>query len=165
MSSLYPACNLFLDRSFREVTIPTRDRPTMFATRLRSLLPRARTLAAAGGCASMLAGGALAANGTPALCEYKAPQRSNPAWKAQMQAGKLMMGCAVSASSTLVTELVASMGYDFILIDAQHSAISVENLRHMICAVQAGGSKAVIRVGAHLDGVGIQQSFDLGADG
>lgn len=101
-----------------------------------------------------------------AQCEpFQPSNRSNPEWKAAMKAGKLMMGCASNTSSTLCAELIATQGYDFILIDHQHSAIDGEKLRCMIQAVHAGGSKAFVRVGGHMDRLGIQQSLDLGADG
>merc|ERR1719198_224269 len=77
----------------------------------------------------------------------------------------MALGCAVNTSSTLVTELCAATGYDFVLIDAQHSAIDPEKLRCMLQACHAGGSKAFVRVGGCYDRVGIQQCFDLGADG
>ena len=45
------------------------------------------------------------------------------------------------------------------------AAVDTEKLRCMIQAVHAGGSKAFVRVGGHMDRLGIQQSLDLGADG
>lgn len=88
-----------------------------------------------------------------------------PQFKKDMLDGKLKMGCAVNTSSSLVAELCAYQGFDFILIDAQHSAVNPETLRHLLTAVHAGGSKAIVRVAGHLDRPGIQQAFDLGADG
>ena len=59
--------------------------------------------------------------------------------------GKMKIGCAINSSSALVTELVAANGYDFLLIDQQHSAIDGEKLRNLIQAAHAGGSKTVPR--------------------
>ena len=75
------------------------------------------------------------------------------------------LGCALNTSSTLVAEMVASIGFDFVLVDAQHSAIDVENLRTILQAVKAGGSRSIVRVGGHMDRIGIQQALDLGATG
>ena len=75
------------------------------------------------------------------------------------------MGCAVNTSSTLVAEMVASQGYDFVMVDAQHSAIDAENLRSIMQAVKAGGSRSIVRVGGHMDRTGMQQALDLGAAG
>jgi len=97
---------------------------------------------------------------------YVAPQKTNPAWMAELKEGKRMaLGCALNSSSTLVAELVSATGFDFVLIDQQHSAIDPEKIRCMLQAVHCGGSKAWIRVGGCYDRVGIQQAFDLGADG
>uniref|UniRef100_A0A7S2FPK8 HpcH/HpaI aldolase/citrate lyase domain-containing protein n=1 Tax=Haptolina brevifila TaxID=156173 RepID=A0A7S2FPK8_9EUKA len=97
---------------------------------------------------------------------YSPPQKNNAAWMADLKSGnKMALGCAINSSSTLVAELVAATGYDFCLIDAQHSAIDTEKVRCMLQAVHAGGAKAWIRVGGCYDRIGIQQAFDLGADG
>jgi len=120
---------------------------------LRRLAPRLAAGATAASCAAY------------ASCQFQPSNRTNPEWKKKLKDGRLMMGCASNTSSTLCAELVASQGFDFVLIDHQHSAIDPEKLRCMIQAVHAGGSKAFVRVGGHMDRLGIQQSFDLGADG
>ena len=95
---------------------------------------------------------------------YSAPQRTNPAWKQEMLDGKMKIGCSINTSSPLVTEMCASIGYDFLLIDQQHSAIDPEKLRTLITAAHAGGAKTMVRVGGAYDRIGIQQAFDLGSD-
>ena len=70
---------------------------------------------------------------------YSAPQRTNPAWKQEMLDGQMKIGCSINTSSPLVTEMCASIGYDFLLIDQQHSAIDPEKLRSLITAAHAGG--------------------------
>jgi len=95
---------------------------------------------------------------------YTAPQRDNAAWKQEMKDGKMKIGCAINTSSPLCTELVGSLGYDFLLIDQQHSAIDPEKLRTLLCASQATGCKTMVRVGSAYDRIGIQQAFDLGSD-
>lgn len=88
-----------------------------------------------------------------------------PEWREKLKTGKAMaLGCALNSSSTLCAELAAAQGYDFCLVDAQHSAVDPEKLRCMLQAVHAGGAKAMVRVGGADDRIGIQQSFDLGAD-
>ena len=98
--------------------------------------------------------------------EYKAPQRNNPEWIADLKTGsKMCLGCSINTSSSLVAEMVSATGYDFCLIDQQHSAVDPEKVRSMLQAIHCGGAKAFIRVGGCYDRVGIQQAFDLGADG
>jgi len=96
---------------------------------------------------------------------YSAPQRNNPEWKQEMLDGKMKIGCAINTSSPLATELCAALGYDFLLVDQQHSAIDPEKLRNLIQAAHAGGSKTIVRVGGAYDRIGIQQALDLGSDG
>jgi len=96
---------------------------------------------------------------------YSAPQRTNAEWKQEMFDGKMKIGCAINTSSPLVTELCAALGYDFLLVDQQHSAIDPEKLRNLIQAAHAGGCRTVVRVGGAYDRIGIQQALDLGSDG
>jgi len=91
--------------------------------------------------------------------------KSNPEWKDELRTGKMKLGCAINSSSTLVAELAGYQGYDFVLTDTQHSAVDPEKLRCILQATHAAGCKAFVRVQGHLDRNGIQQSFDLGADG
>ena len=94
---------------------------------------------------------------------YVSPQSTNPAWMAELKQGKRMaLGCAINSSSPYITEMCAATGYDFVLIDQQHSAINPEKISHMLSAAHAGGAKAFIRVGGCYDRIGIQQAFDLG---
>ena len=79
--------------------------------------------------------------------------------------GKMKIGCAINSSSSLAAEMIASMGYDFLLVDVQHSAINPEQLRYIIQAAHSGGSKTMVRVGGAYDRIGIQQALDLGSDG
>jgi len=88
-----------------------------------------------------------------------------PEFKEGLKNGKkIALGCAINTSSGLCAEMVASIGYDFCLIDQQHSAIDPEKIRGLLQAVHAGGSRTMIRVGGHTDRIGIQQAFDLGSD-
>ena len=96
---------------------------------------------------------------------YKPSSASIPEFREELKSGKkVAMGCAINTSSGLCAEMVSSLGYDFCLLDQQHSAIDPEKIRSLIQAVHAGGSRTMIRVGGHMDRIGIQQAFDLGSD-
>mmetsp|Transcript_5873 Transcript_5873/g.11470 ORF Transcript_5873/g.11470 Transcript_5873/m.11470 type:complete len:285 (+) Transcript_5873:77-931(+) len=89
-----------------------------------------------------------------------------PAWREKLKSGKTVaLGCAINTSSPLAAELVASLDYDFVLIDQQHSAIDPEKLRNLLQAVHCARCHALVRVGGADDRIGIQQALDLGADG
>ena len=86
-------------------------------------------------------------------------------WKQSMREGKPSMGLFLNAHSPTVAEQLSHSGYDWLLIDTQHGPMGYEKLSAMICAVQSGGAKAMVRVAGFSDRAGIQQALDLGADG
>lgn len=60
-----------------------------------------------------------------------------------------LFGCVVSFPHTSVVRTVAPLGYDMILIDAQHTAIDPENLVRLVQTANfcsEGSSLAVVRV-------------------
>lgn len=99
------------------------------------------------------------------MAAYTPSSATTQQWIEAVKEGKPVVGCAINSSSPLIAELVASMGFDFLLIDAQHSAVNPETLRTLLTCAHAGGAKAFVRVGGHTDRMGIQQALDLGADG
>eukprot|EP00887_Chlorella_sp_A99_P004853 scaffold4.g4853.t1 len=56
-------------------------------------------------------------------------------------------------------------GYDWVVVDAQHSPLNHAALAAHLTAAAAGGAAAVVRVGGPHDVPGIQQALDLGAAG
>ena len=81
-----------------------------------------------------------------------------------MNTASVNIGCAINSSSPLVTELCAAQGYDFLLIDQQHSAIDGEKLRNLIQAAHAGGSKTVTGAELVTFGEGRYYSFIFDLD-
>ena len=86
-------------------------------------------------------------------------------FKAQLRAGHPKIGLFLNAHSTTVAEQLAHSGYDWLLVDTQHGPMDHEKLSAMLCAVNSGGAKSLVRVSGYDDRAGIQQSLDLGADG
>lgn len=86
-------------------------------------------------------------------------------FKQQLRDGLPKLGLFVNSHSPTVAEQLAHSGYDWLLIDAQHGPMDYERLSAMLCAVQSGGAKAMVRVAGYDDRAGIQQALDLGADG
>jgi 4-hydroxy-2-oxoheptanedioate aldolase len=86
-------------------------------------------------------------------------------FKAQLRAGQPKMGIFLNSHSPTVAEQVAHSGYDWLLVDTQHGPMGTEQLSAMLCAIQSGQAKSLVRVGGYNDRPGIQQALDLGADG
>lgn len=75
------------------------------------------------------------------------------------------LGVNLNIANCIVAEMVSYYGYDFIMVDFQHSAYNRESLASMFQAIKLGGAKSIIRVEGPNDRYGIQQALDLGVDG
>ena len=94
-----------------------------------------------------------------------ATQGTGLAFKSDLHRGVPKFGLFVNSGSVQVTAQLAHMGYDWLLIDAQHGASSHTTLVPMLGAIRDGGAKSLVRVGGFDDVAGIQQALDAGADG
>jgi 4-hydroxy-2-oxoheptanedioate aldolase len=74
------------------------------------------------------------------------------------------IGTWLSLGSPNVAEILARSGLDWLLIDAQHSAIGPAEVLDLVRTVAAGGASPVVRV-ASADGQLIGQALDSGAHG
>ncbi|MDZ4802117.1 MAG: aldolase/citrate lyase family protein [Bryobacteraceae bacterium] len=92
-------------------------------------------------------------------------QVSGAEFKEQLRSGQAKMGLFVNSHSPTVAEQLAHSGYDWLLVDTQHGPMGSEKLSAMLCAIQNGGAKSMVRVAGYHDRGGIQQALDLGADG
>jgi len=72
-------------------------------------------------------------------------------------------GWVLSASPT-VAELFALAGFDWVCIDAEHSAVSKETAQNMITAIERHGSEPFVRVCGN-DEYEIKRFLDMGARG
>src|SRR5690349_19203737 len=90
---------------------------------------------------------------------------SGAEFKQALRAGQPKMGLFVNSHSSTVAEQLAHSGYDWLLVDTQHGPMGYEKLSAMLCAIQNGGAKSMVRVAGYHDRAGIQQALDLGADG
>jgi 4-hydroxy-2-oxoheptanedioate aldolase len=66
--------------------------------------------------------------------------------KRRALAGEKLLGAWVFTGSPTVCELYALAGYDFVLIDTEHSPLDVKDVLECVRAVEAGGGDAMVRV-------------------
>ena len=74
------------------------------------------------------------------------------------------VGCWINIFDPIVAELVGHCGYDYAMIDMEHSPSSLDNVLPIIRAVQACGAKAIVRV-PDKQPEWIGRLMDMGADG
>lgn len=75
----------------------------------------------------------------------------------------LASGCWINIFDPTIGELVGGCGYDYAMIDMEHSAVSLDSALTMIRAVQSGGAKAIVRV-PDKQPVWVGRLMDMGAD-
>jgi len=84
--------------------------------------------------------------------------------KRTMLSGGLALGVSLTVADPLVAEVVGGAGFDFVLIDAEHSPIAIDQLQMMLIALRSSQSTALVRPAAN-DSTLIKQILDLGAEG
>jgi 2-dehydro-3-deoxyglucarate aldolase len=80
----------------------------------------------------------------------------------RLRSGELLIGTLISLPSPEVTELLASSGFDWLFIDAEHGAFNPQQVQSMLQA--AGQCPCVVRVPSG-DEVWIKKALDIGSDG
>jgi 4-hydroxy-2-oxoheptanedioate aldolase len=86
---------------------------------------------------------------------------SNP-FKRALAAGKPQIGLWSSLSSNYTVEVIAGAGFDWILLDSEHSPADIENLLTQLQAAAPYPTHAVVRVPWN-DMVNIKRVLDIGA--
>lgn len=85
-------------------------------------------------------------------------------FKERMRAGNVLVGMQHSSGSEAIIELLGCCGFDFVVIDMEHSGYSITVVESMVRAADAVGIVAFVRVlknDPHLIG----QALDTGAQG
>lgn len=73
-------------------------------------------------------------------------------------------GCWINILDPIVGELAGRCGYDYAMIDMEHSPATLDSALDVIRAVQSGGAKAIVRV-PDKQPQWIGRLMDMGADG
>lgn len=79
-------------------------------------------------------------------------------------AGKGLLGTWVKIPSFETVELLAHAGFDFVVIDLEHSPLALDRAYELIFAAQRLGMAALVRLPDQL-GTPVQPLLDAGADG
>ncbi len=84
----------------------------------------------------------------------------------QLRGGTHPVGTWISIGHPSVAEVSASLGFDFLLVDTEHTTMSLETVADMVRAVDAASetTEAVVRVPWN-DQVRIKRVLDIGVDG
>jgi 4-hydroxy-2-oxoheptanedioate aldolase len=92
----------------------------------------------------------------PAVC-------SRPSFKERLSTGKQLVGTFIQTPHPVATEFAGKLGFDFLLIDTEHSAMRIETVQSMLQSLAATPTYAIIRIPS-IRPEHIASSLDAGAD-
>lgn len=81
----------------------------------------------------------------------------------KLRAGKIVLGAGITMTDPAVTEAIAP-SVDFVWIDLEHNAITVEAMLGHLMAARAGGCASIVRIPTN-DVAWVKRVLDSGAEG
>jgi len=84
--------------------------------------------------------------------------------KESLKEGKNVFGPFMKLTDPAVVEIMGFAGFDFVIIDAEHGPISMQNAQNMIRAAESVNITPIIRVGSNDEAL-ILRALDIGAQG
>jgi len=84
--------------------------------------------------------------------------------KERLKKRELTVGSWITIGSTVVAEIMARAGYDWLTVDMEHSAITLDTAQELIRVIELCKVTPLVRVG-HNDSVMIKRVMDAGAHG
>src|ERR1700744_624795 len=84
--------------------------------------------------------------------------------KSRIKNGEAVHGCWLALGSSLTAEIVASAGFDWVLIDLEHGAGNEQDALHQLQAIAHTGATGLVRVES-VNRQRILRILDMGAEG
>jgi 2-keto-3-deoxy-L-rhamnonate aldolase RhmA len=84
--------------------------------------------------------------------------------KRRLKAGEVVFSAWLTFNDSGIAEILAGSGIDILLIDTEHTSISLESLQHALAAASRWDPVVIVRVQNH-EPSRIKRILDIGADG
>lgn len=84
--------------------------------------------------------------------------------KEKLESNSVTIGSWVSIGHPAVVEVMANAGFEWLVIDMEHTTIDLETAQVLITVIQSRGLKALVRVSQNEEVI-IKRVLDAGADG
>jgi 2-keto-3-deoxy-L-rhamnonate aldolase RhmA len=85
-------------------------------------------------------------------------------WKTELADGRTILAIWQQIPAPMVSRFLASMGWDWIILDMQHGSFNWTLAYECIHIIRTGGARPLVRVGIGQD-FEVQKALDLGAGG
>jgi len=84
----------------------------------------------------------------------------------RLRAGESIVGSWLNSGSPMLAELMASCGFDFLCVDAEHSAVDLPETQRLFQAIRSGSTACAALVRLHgVDYALVKRYLDAGAEG
>lgn len=84
--------------------------------------------------------------------------------KGRLASGALTVGSWLTVGHGSVAEVMARAGFDFLVIDIEHSVIELSQVQELVRAIEPSGVASIVRLSSN-DAVQIKRVMDTGATG
>jgi len=84
--------------------------------------------------------------------------------KQKLKNNQLTLGSWITIGHPSVIEIMASAGFEWLVIDMEHTSIDLSTAHNLIATIQANHMKALVRVSKNEEVI-IKRILDMGADG
>lgn len=84
--------------------------------------------------------------------------------KQKLKNNQLTLGSWITIGHPAVIEIMASAGFEWLVIDMEHTSIDLSTAHNLIATIQANNMKALVRVSKNEEVI-IKRILDMGADG
>jgi len=84
--------------------------------------------------------------------------------KQKLKNNELTLGSWIMMGNSMSVEVMALAGFEWLVVDIEHTSIDLETAQTLIATIQAKGIKALVRVSKNEEVV-IKKVLDMGADG
>ena len=84
--------------------------------------------------------------------------------KNKLKNNELTLGSWVTIGHAAIVDIMASAGFEWLVVDIEHTSIDLATAHNLIATIQANGMKALVRVSKNEEVI-IKRILDMGADG
>ena len=84
--------------------------------------------------------------------------------KQKLKNNQLTIGSWIMIGHPMSVEVMALAGFEWLVVDMEHTAIDINTAERLIVTIQANGIKALVRVNKNEEVI-IKRVLDIGADG
>jgi len=84
--------------------------------------------------------------------------------KNKLKNNELTLGSWITIGHTAIVDIMSSAGFEWLVVDIEHTSIDLATAHQLIATIQANGMKALVRVSKNEEVI-IKRILDMGADG